>query len=76
MKTGHGRAEILLKNKFFAGDALEAVTPAGIIGPFPALNLTDSDGAPVQAASVPGRVYLLDVPAGIAAGDLLRLPLA
>ena len=76
LKTGHGRAEILLKNKFFAGDALEAVTPAGIIGPFPALNLTDSDGAPVQAASVPGRVYLLDVPAGIAAGDLLRLPLA
>ena len=26
LKTGHGLREILLKNKFFAGDALEAVT--------------------------------------------------
>ena len=75
LQVNQGQAEILLKNKFCAGDTLEAVTPAGIVAPFPALQLTDSDGLPVQAASVPDRIYRLNVPAGVTAGDLLRMPL-
>ncbi|MBQ4089597.1 MAG: U32 family peptidase [Clostridia bacterium] len=67
-----GRAEIKLKNKFRAGDVLEAVTPDGADIKFEVRNIVDPEGVSMPDAPVPTRTYFIDCPDGISAGDILR----
>ena len=69
-----GEALVEMKNRFFVGDALEIVTPAG------ALPLTVEDirieatGEHVDVVSVPEQLVRIPCGAGVGAGDLLRGP--
>lgn len=68
----HGRAEIILKNKFREGDILEAVTPSGTPISFAVSNITDENGEKLPDAPVPARTYFIDCPHPLAPGDILR----
>jgi len=67
-----GRIRVTLRNRFRAGDALEVVTPGRIGLEFTARNITDPDGSPVDAATVPMELYDMDGPADVGPGDMLR----
>lgn len=67
-----GRARITLKNKFTEGETLEALSPGQTGRAFSAANITDPDGETYAAASVPAKVYEIDVPNGVSPGDMLR----
>lgn len=65
---------VLLKNRFYVGDPLEALTPEGS-RPFCVNAITLSDtGESVQTAGVAGTRLLLTFPFHVRAGDLLRGP--
>jgi len=67
-------AEITLKNRFYTGDALEALTPEGG-KPFVAGDITVAEtGEKTDTVSVAGTRILLTLPFAVAAGDLLRGP--
>lgn len=69
-----GRALVRLKNRFFAGDALELLTPEGP-KPFTAERMSLAEtGEPVETASVAGTLLRMPLPPGAAEGDLLRGP--
>ena len=71
---GAPQALVEVKNRFFAGDALEAMTPRGPV-PFTLRRIVLADtGQEVPSIPRPGTRVLLDVPEGVAAGDLLRGP--
>ena len=69
-----GEALVEMKNRFFVGDRLEAVTPAG------ALPLTvedirlDATGEHVDVVNVPGTLARIPCWDGLEAGDMLRGP--
>lgn len=68
--------ELLLevKNRFFKGDALEAMTPGGIV-PFTAGDIVLAEtGERVEVVGQPKARVRIAAPAGIGAGDLLRGP--
>ena len=67
-------ALVRLKNRFYVGDTLEALTPAGS-QPFvvPSMVL-DATGEAVETASVAGTVLRMVFPFAVGAGDLLRGP--
>lgn len=69
-----GEALIRLKNRFYVGDTLEALTPEGP-KPFTvtAMHLADSAES-VETASVAGTLLTVPVPFAVCAGDLLRGP--
>ena len=68
------QAEVLLKNRFFVGDALEALTPRGSL-PFTVEGIALADtGEAVQTASVAGTRLWMRLPFAIETGDLLRGP--
>lgn len=71
----HGQeALIRLKNRFYVGDTLEALTPKGAI-PFKVENMRLKEtGESVQTASVAGTLLYVPVPFAVAEGDLLRGP--
>ena len=67
-------ALIRLKNRFFVGDTLEALTPGGVY-PFQVEGMRLADtGESVQTASVAGTLLYVPVPFGVGEGDLLRGP--
>ncbi|NLI21789.1 MAG: U32 family peptidase [Clostridiales bacterium] len=67
-------AEVTLKNRFFVGDALEALTPEGP-KPFTVGDLTLADtGEAVRTAGVAGTRLILTFPFPVDEGDLLRGP--
>jgi U32 family peptidase len=67
-------AEVTLKNRFFAGDALEALTPNGSM-PFLVQGITLADtGEIVDTCGVAGTRILLTLPFAVEAGDILRGP--
>ena len=67
-------AEVELKNRFYAGDTLEVLTPAGS-WPFAVEGITLAEtGEAVDTASVAGTRLLLRFPFAVEAGDLLRGP--
>ena len=69
-----GQALIEIKNRFFTGDTLEALSPAGAF-PFVAGPITLPDtGEQVSTVSVAGRHILLAVPDAVSPGDFLRGP--
>lgn len=67
-------AIVRLKNRFYVGDTLEALTPQGA-QPFTvqSMRLLES-GEPVDTASVAGTLLYVPVPFCVDAGDLLRGP--
>ena len=67
-----GRARITLKNKFVQGETLEVLSPGHTGRAFTAANITDSEGVHYDAASVPTKVYEIDIPDGVSPGDMLR----
>ncbi|MDD3212546.1 MAG: U32 family peptidase [Eubacteriales bacterium] len=67
-------AEIELKNRFYVGDLLEALTPEGS-RPFRVESITLADtGEPVDTAGVAGTRINLSFPFAVGEGDLLRGP--
>lgn len=69
-----GECLVRLKNRFYVGDALEVLTPAGPRA-FTVSRMTlDTTGESVQTASVAGTLLHMPIPGGAGAGDLLRGP--
>lgn len=65
-------AELIVKNRFYVGDRLEALTPAGSL-PFVAGPIAlAADGTRVETVSVAGTRVRLRLPFAVGAGDLLR----
>lgn len=70
----NGLAEMTLKNRFYAGDNLELLTPSGAF-PFRAEKIIRKDtGETVDTVSVAGQRILLPLPHPAAPGDILRGP--
>ena len=69
-----GACLVRLKNRFYVGDALEVLTPAGPRA-FTVSRMTLAEtGEAVQTASVAGTLLRMPLPSGAGAGDLLRGP--
>ncbi|MDD3333946.1 MAG: U32 family peptidase [Eubacteriales bacterium] len=67
-------ALVKLKNRFFVGDPLEALTPKGSF-PFTVTAMTlEETGEAVQTASVAGTLLRMPFPFPVSRGDLLRGP--
>lgn len=67
-------ALIRLKNRFYVGDTLEALTSKGVYAfPVTGMRLADT-GESVQTASVAGTLLRIPVPFAVEEGDLLRGP--
>lgn len=65
---------VRLKNRFYVGDTLEALTPQGSL-PFDVTSITlDATGEAVATASVAGTLLRMVFPFAVGAGDLLRGP--
>lgn len=70
----NGEALIRLKNRFFVGDVLEALTPAGVF-PFTVTAMTlEETNESVSTASVAGALIRVPVDFPVDNGDLLRGP--
>jgi len=70
----NGLAELTLKNRFYAGDMLELLTPQGPV-PFRAEKIILPDtGETVDTVSVAGQRVMLPLPHPAAPGDILRGP--
>ena len=70
---GTGKTRLLLKNRFFAGDELELMTPEGIRRVTASRLIREKTGEELDSFGVAGEVILMDLP-GAGAGDLLRGP--
>ena len=67
-------SELVLKNRFHAGEQLELLTPKGII-PFKAPDfICVSTGEKMDTLGIAGERILMKLPAGVSAGDLVRGP--
>lgn len=67
-------ALVRLKNRFYVGDMLEALTPSGS-HPFSVTSMVlDATEEAVETASVAGTVLRMTFPFAVGAGDLLRGP--
>ena len=68
-----GQARLLLKNRFFAGDELELMTPAGVkkvqAKPF----VREKTGEIMETLGVAGEIIRMELP-GSLCGDMLRGP--
>ena len=68
-----GRIRVEQRNRICEGDALEVLSPAALGLTFAARNLTDPEGKPIDAATVPMEIYEMEGAEGIEAGDYLRI---
>lgn len=68
-----GRARLLLKNRFFAGDELELMTPSGVRKVKAAPFLREKTGEMLDTLGVAGEIIRMPLP-GCSAGDMLRGP--
>ncbi len=67
-------ALVRLKNRFYKGDTLEALTPCGSL-PFVVTSMVlDESGQEVETASVAGTILRMTFPFAVGCGDLLRGP--
>ena len=69
-----GEALIRLKNRFYVGDELEALTPEGSHAFTVTAMKLEGTGEAVQTASVAGTLIRVPVPFRVDEGDLLRGP--
>ena len=68
-----GRARLLLKNRFFAGDELELMTPEGIRTIRAVKFLREKTGEELETLGVAGEIIRMPLP-GCSEGDMLRGP--
>ena len=68
-----GMARLVLKNRFFAGDDLELMTPAGVKKVTAKPFVREKTGETLETLGVAGEVIRMELP-GSLAGDMLRGP--
>ena len=68
-----GEARLMLKNRFFAGEELELMTPAGIRKVTAAPFLREKTGEITDTLGIAGEIIRMELPA-CTAGDMLRGP--
>ena len=68
-----GQARLLLRNRFFAGDELELMTPSGVRQVRAVPFLREKTGETLDTLGVAGETIRMPLP-GSAAGDMLRGP--
>ena len=64
----------MLKNRFYAGDTLEVLTPEGIYPYTPSELILAETGQPVTTHGTAGTLILLRFPFKVGAGDFIRGP--
>lgn len=69
-----GSTRICLKNRFYAGDQLEVLTPHGVRKWIAPKFRNAETGEELETASVAGCELLMDIPVECGAGDILRGP--
>lgn len=69
------RARVEQRNRIARGDTLEVLSPHSLGLAFEARDLADTEGNPLEAASVPMTLFDMDAPADVCPGDLLRIRL-
>ena len=69
-----GTARLALKNRFCAGDALELLTPRGVLPVTAVPFLREKTGETLETLGVAGEIIRMPLPAGAAPGDILRGP--
>lgn len=70
----NGQARIEVKNRFFVGDLLEALTPVGVYSHRVKAIQLDESGEFVASVSQPLTMVRMEVPSWVEAGDMLRGP--
>ena len=74
MSFADGVATVEIKNRFYVGDTLELLSPAGVFS-FPVTAITRADtGEAVDTVSIAGQRVLVPLPHSAQAGDFLRGP--
>ena len=68
-----GKARLLLKNRFFAGETLELMSPGGIRQVTASKMIREKTGEELDTLGIAGETILMDLPP-CEAGDLLRGP--
>lgn len=68
-----GRLRVEVRNRIRAGETLEVLSPNHLGLSFPAANITDGEGHPLDAATVPMTLVDMDGAEGVEAGDYLRV---
>ena len=69
---GTWRVRTVLRNRFAAGDRLEALVPGQPVRPFEAINIEDDEGWPVEKAVKTAHEYSFDMPFPLTPQDILR----
>ena len=69
---GDGFATFTQRNKLFAGDAVELLTPGNVGIRFHAEVLTDEAGTPIESTPHPDQIFKLKCPVKVKKGDILR----
>ena len=69
-----GQAKLLLKNRFYAGDELELLTPQGVRKITAASFVRESTGEMLETLGVAGEIIVMTMPVETEAGDMLRGP--
>lgn len=68
-----GRLRVEVRNRIRAGETLEVLSPNALGLSFVAANITDGEGHPLDAATVPMTLVDMDGAEGVEAGDFLRV---
>lgn len=68
-----GWAVLVLKNRFYTGDPLELLTPAGVF-PFTAGRILLESGEEVETVSIAGQRVRIPLPFPAGSGDIIRGP--
>ena len=68
-----GKTRLLLKNRFFAGETLELMSPGGIRKVTASKMIREKTGEELDTLGIAGEMILMDLPS-CEAGDLLRGP--
>ena len=70
---GTGKTRLVLKNRFFAGETLELMTPEGIRQVTASRMIQEKTGEEMETFGIAGETILMDLPP-CSSGDLLRGP--
>lgn len=73
IENGTGRILIMIRNRFYQGDQLEALTPSGPL-PVYVKRILLEDGTEVPTVSIAGQKVWIETDAVLSGGDLLRGP--
>ena len=74
LETAPDGARLLLKNRFRAGDALELLTPRGVLPVTAQPFLREKTGETLDTLGIAGEIVRMPMPQGAAPGDILRGP--